>query len=289
MRQNYKDIDTNLLKELVSTSDSYSEVTKKLGFDPYKTNARKNIERLIKSKGVETGHFSTVQRVFDTKKRYNKDILSKLIEKSGTYKEVLDELDILPIFSNYRTLKKYLEKYNIDYSHLKTEKRKDHRIINTDYSKENIEKIILQSQTFYEVFEKLGIGKQGNNYKTIRNYIKKYDIDISHFNPNKVRTEKLRKFNTTPLTEILIENSTYRGSGNNLKQKLYKEGLKKPICEKCGQDEWWHGEKISLILDHINGIHTDNRIENLRIVCPNCEATLPTHCGKNTKIHRNQK
>jgi hypothetical protein len=51
----------------------------------------------------------------------------------------------------------------------------------------------------------------------------------------------------------------------------------------CGQDENWYGNKISLILDHINGINTDNRIENLRIVCPNCNATLPTHGGKNVK------
>lgn len=45
---------------------------------------------------------------------------------------------------------------------------------------------------------------------------------------------------------------------------------------------------MSLILDHINGIYNDNRIENLRIVCPNCNATLDTHCGKNTqeKIRR---
>ena len=40
----------------------------------------------------------------------------------------------------------------------------------------------------------------------------------------------------------------------------------------------WTGKKMSLILDHINGKHNDNRIDNLRIVCPNCNATLETHC-----------
>jgi hypothetical protein len=45
------------------------------------------------------------------------------------------------------------------------------------------------------------------------------------------------------------------------------------------QGEEWVGKKMSLILDHINGVNNDNRIEN-RIVCPNCNATLDTHCGK---------
>lgn len=48
----------------------------------------------------------------------------------------------------------------------------------------------------------------------------------------------------------------------------------------CGQGEIWRGRRMSLILDHVNGHATDNRLENLRIVCPNCAATLETHCGK---------
>ncbi len=56
----------------------------------------------------------------------------------------------------------------------------------------------------------------------------------------------------------------------------------------CGQGEIWFGKKISLILDHINGINNDNRLINLRIVCPNCAASLDTHCGKNVKYIKNE-
>jgi len=71
---------------------------------------------------------------------------------------------------------------------------------------------------------------------------------------------------------------------SSLKNRLYKEGLKERRCEMCGQGEDWNGKKMSLILDHINGINNDNRIENLRIVCPNCNATLPTHCRGVKKV-----
>jgi hypothetical protein len=81
---------------------------------------------------------------------------------------------------------------------------------------------------------------------------------------------------------VLVEGSTYhRGK---LKQRLYDAGIKARACELCGQGERWFGRPMSLILDHINGVGDDNRIENLRIVCANCAATLDTHCGRKNRI-----
>jgi hypothetical protein len=142
-------------------------------------------------------------------------------------------------------------------------------------------KIVNESKSFSEVSRKL----YGNNYYGNRQTIKKrilgLDIDISHFDFKPTGSERHRRFIKIPLSEILVSGSTY--NTKNLKQRLYDEGLKDRICEKCGQDEWWHGEKMGLILDHINGNNTDNRLENLRILCPNCNSTLPTHGGKNIK------
>jgi hypothetical protein len=70
---------------------------------------------------------------------------------------------------------------------------------------------------------------------------------------------------------------------------LLEEGLKRPECEMCGQGELWHGRRLSMVLDHINGVHDDHRLENLRILCPNCNATLDTHCGKHkTRKHHDR-
>jgi transposase-like protein len=77
---------------------------------------------------------------------------------------------------------------------------------------------------------------------------------------------------------VLVENSTYERQ--SLKRRLFSEGLKERRCEMCGQGESWRGARMALVLDHVNGIWDDNRLENLRIVCPNCNATLETHCGR---------
>ena len=82
----------------------------------------------------------------------------------------------------------------------------------------------------------------------------------------------------------MVRGSSY--SRSNLKDRLYKEGVKQRRCELCGQGESWRGMRISLVLDHINGVGDDNRLENLRIVCPNCAATLDTHCGRNLPRQR---
>ena len=124
----------------------------------------------------------------------------------------------------------------------------------------------------------LGMRVAGGNHATVKKWAARWEISSAHFDPATVRT-RMRQARRRPLTEILVENSTY--NRGNLKRRLYEEGLNERRCELCGQNELWLGKKMALILDHINGSATDNRLENLRIACPNCAATFETHCGRN--------
>jgi hypothetical protein len=120
----------------------------------------------------------------------------------------------------------------------------------------------------------------GGNFRTIRRYVEEvWRIPTDHMDPSAASVAALRRRAVLPLESVLVEKSTYHRG--HLKRRLYAAGLKRPVCELCGQDEVWNGRRMALILDHVNGVADDNRLENLRIVCPNCAATLPTHCGRN--------
>ena len=81
--------------------------------------------------------------------------------------------------------------------------------------------------------------------------------------------------------DVFVENSTY--ARHRLKQRIIKQNMIPYVCVCCGTGPEWMGKPMPLILDHINGVNNDNRLENLRFVCSNCDSQLPTYKSRNTK------
>jgi hypothetical protein len=151
------------------------------------------------------------------------------------------------------------------------------------FSEGDLRAAIAQGLCWADALRYLGYEAKGHNYRTVKKWAAQWDIPTEHFDPT-ARTNRSARSREVPISEVLVENSTYpRGS---LKRRLLREGIKQPICEMCGQGELWLGSRMSMILDHVNGVPNDNRLENLRMLCPNCNATLATHCGRNTPRER---
>lgn len=151
------------------------------------------------------------------------------------------------------------------------------------FSEDDLRAVIAQSECWSDALRLLGYEPKGHNYRTLKRRVKEWGIPTDHFDPNvgRRRAAAARKI---PLDELLVENSSYpRGQ---LKRRLFAAELLPHVCELCGQGEIWHGKRMSLVLDHINGVPNDNRLCNLQMVCPNCAATLDTHCGRNVPRQR---
>ena len=139
-----------------------------------------------------------------------------------------------------------------------------------------------ESTSIRQVLAKLGLIEAGGNYAQIKKFLKQYGVNTSHFkgmgwNKGLIGIGKPR----LALKEILTRNNYFQSF--KLKKRLFAEGLKQRHCEECGWEKTSPDGRLPLELDHINGDRNDNRLENLRVLCPNCHSLKSTHRGKNRK------
>lgn len=150
------------------------------------------------------------------------------------------------------------------------------------YTKELLEENVKDCYSFSELCRRLGLKHSGSNPKTLRKKMNEFGVDYSHFTGqvwNKNPENPVYKDKYLP---ELCEHSSL--SSSNVKNLVYKLKLKENKCECCGLSEW-QGKSIQCELHHINGDFTDNRIENLQILCPNCHSQTDNFRSRNrTKV-----
>lgn len=151
------------------------------------------------------------------------------------------------------------------------------------WTDEQLVAVVSSASSRSEVLRELGLKILPGNYATINRAIRRLDLDVSHFQPRRYAGRS--PVNKMKLVDVLVKGSTYTNT-SRLKKRLIAEGLLKNVCAVCGQEPVWNGKPLVLILDHINGVRNDNRLENLRIICRHCDSQLETFAGRNVKDKR---
>ena len=151
-----------------------------------------------------------------------------------------------------------------------------------DLTPETIKLLVETSKSIGDICKKLGYAITGYNCNRIKEIIANEGLEMKPVDKCLCGNSRI------PLNEILVDNSKYNNN-YRLKIRLIKENMLEYKCsgKNCVNIGIWLGKPLSLQLDHINGINNDNRIDNLRIICPNCNAGLETFSGKNIKKRTN--
>jgi hypothetical protein len=148
------------------------------------------------------------------------------------------------------------------------------------YSKEEFIEAWNSSRSVAECLRKLHRQDRGGNYRVANETAEHLGLTADHMTGQGWSLGRTTSRPSRKIEEILVEGSKVSSSG--LRLRLIREGFFEHMCYKCLGTEWM-GKPIPLELEHINGVHRDNRLENLTLLCPNCHAQTDTYRGKNQK------
>jgi 5-methylcytosine-specific restriction endonuclease McrA len=121
---------------------------------------------------------------------------------------------------------------------------------------------------------------EGYSYRDCR---AKFGFNAMTWHKARLRGEIATRKHGMPIEELL----TGKRARGHVKQRLLRAGLIQNRCQECGIEDW-QGRRLTMQIDHINGIRNDHRLENLRMLCPNCHSQTETYGGRNLRRRRLQ-
>lgn len=141
---------------------------------------------------------------------------------------------------------------------------------------EDLSRYLPEVRSFRQLLPKLGLKYSGANADRIKKICIKQNLDFNHFQ------SKILPDNSVSLTTLF---ESTKCSSSNLRKRLLKEGIFPHKCFSCNLTDWLT-EPIPLELHHIDGCRSNNKLENLTLLCPNCHAKTDTYRGRNKKVGR---
>ncbi len=157
--------------------------------------------------------------------------------------------------------------------------RKTSQIWKIDNS--SLQHILDTSSSIVDVLRQLNLNPHSGNHRTLYKRLEEEKFSLDRLKVNRAEKLKFIKKSIKVFSDIFIENSTCNRT--NIRSKIIKHNLIPYECSKCKNKGDWLNEKLSLQLEHINGIGNDHRLSNLTFLCPNCHSQTKTFAGKKNR------
>ncbi|MEV7534581.1 HNH endonuclease signature motif containing protein [Streptomyces hydrogenans] len=204
---------------------------------------------------------------------YTKDRLESAARGARTLTQALERLGVDPRSGSRRYLHDRMRKLGVDTSHFERE--------GVRWTREVLAEAVAASTNMTDVLRRLGVELVGGQHTHISRRIKAYGIDVSHFRAPGWNERMRLNRNRRAAEEVLVEDVSphpRRAQSSRIKSALLEAGVEER-CASCGSEAKWRGRPLPLEVDHIDGCWWNNRIENLRLLCPNCHSTTDTYRG----------
>lgn len=222
--------------------------------------------------GIDTGHFIDESLPRKQPRRYTKKILEEAASRCGSIREILEHLDVAPYDSAYRHIARRPAYFGVDTSHFAQGPAVRPRTLGVD----DIRAAVAGSTSLAGVVRSLGLPDNGTSRRRIKQAIAEQGLSNAHFT-GQAHARGVPSQRRKPAADILrlLPSDSPRTSRRLLHRALQETGLTY-VCGACGTGPVWQSLPIALEIDHINGDRLDNRIGNLRYLCPSCHSQTAT-------------
>jgi hypothetical protein len=218
------------------------------------------------------------------RKKYTPEVLAPLVASSFSFSDVMRKLGLVPNGGNHRLISARIRQAGLDISHFRSKRG---RATIDRIPRAQLEAIVPECRSVAAVLAKLDLPVDGRIHHEMTRRLRELAIDTSHFqgrgwsrgltvqtHPSVAKFVSARRF---PDEVVFAENGPFL-AGRSLAKRLVEMG-RPYCCAICGISEWC-GKRLVLHVDHINGVNNDNRVENLRLLCPNCHSQTDTYCNR---------